>query len=200
MGQYLTALTLGLQSIKTAHEFPSQIQPRVSQLQQLTNELLQEVHRLARNLRPAALDDLGLHRALRQYVEEWSHHAGVVVDFHSPDFVAKRLPPHIETTLYRVAQEALTNVLKHAQAHRVSVLLERRGDQALAIVEDDGSGFDVEAVTNAPDAQRRLGLLGMQERVALVGGTLMIESTPGAGTTVFVRIPDLTGWVGGRQL
>lgn len=189
MGQELTALMLGLQSLKDAGPSPSPAHARVGALQELTHRLMQDVHRLARKLRPAALDDLGLHQALRHFVKEWSQYSGVSVDFHSHDFAAPRLPPHIETTLYRVVQEALTNVLKHAQAQRVSVLLERRGKQVLAIVEDNGRGFDVQAVMHAPDVQYRLGLLGMQERVGLVDGTLEIESTPGAGTTVFVHIP-----------
>jgi signal transduction histidine kinase len=193
MGQYLTALMLGLQSLKEPGESPSQAQERVSRLQELTDQLMQEAHRLARELRPAALDDLGLPTALQRYVEGWSRYSAVSVDFHSHDLGADRLPPHIETTIYRVVQEALTNVLRHAHARRVSVLLERRHDHVLAIVEDDGSGFDAEAVMAAPNAQGRLGLLGMQERVGLVGGTLDIESTRGVGTTAFVRIPLVAG-------
>lgn len=189
MGQYLTALMLGLESVKELCESPSPAQARVGQLQEVTDRLMKEVHRLARNLRPAALDDLGLPKALRQYAEEWSRYAGIAVEFHSHDVDTERLPPHIETTLYRVVQEALTNVLKHANARCASILLERRGDRVHAIVEDDGDGFDVEAMMASTDAQCRLGLFGMQERVALVGGTLEIESTPGAGTAVFARIP-----------
>ncbi len=96
----------------------------------------------------------------------------------------------METTLYRIVQEALANVARHAGARRVSLILERRLDQVSPIVEDDGRGFDVEATAaNAPGAKRPLGLLGMQERAALVGGTLTIESAPGGGTAVFARIP-----------
>jgi signal transduction histidine kinase len=100
-----------------------------------------------------------------------------------------RLPTGLETTLYRITQEALTNVLRHAKAKRVGVILERRPDHVLLIVEDDGRGFDAQAALKAPGAHGRLGLLGMQERVILANGTIEIESTPGAGTTVFVRIP-----------
>jgi signal transduction histidine kinase len=189
MGQYLTALMLGLQSLKETGECPSPAQERVGRLQELTDQLMQEAHRLARELRPAALDDLGLPTALRRYAEGWSRYSEVSVDFHSRELGTDRPPPPVETTIYRVVQEALTNVLRHAQAQRVSVLLEQGHDQALAIVEDDGVGFDAETVLTAPDAQGRLGLLGMQERVGLVGGTLDIESARGAGTTVFVRIP-----------
>jgi signal transduction histidine kinase len=193
MGQYLTALMLGLQSLKEPSAASSLAQARVGRLQALTDQLMQEVHRLARELRPAALDDLGLPTALRRYTEECSRYGGVSVEFHSHDFGAERLPPHVEVTLYRVVQEALTNVLKHAHANRASVLLEHRHDHLLVIVEDDGTGFDAEAVMAAPDAQCQLGLLGMQERVGSVGGILEIESTRGAGTTVFVRVPVVAG-------
>jgi signal transduction histidine kinase len=188
---------LGLQSLKEPGEAPLPAQEPVRRLQGLADQLMQEVHRLARELRPAALDDLGLPAALRRYAEGWSQYSGVSVDFHSDDIGADRLPPHIETTVYRVVQEALTNVLRHAHAQRLSLLLERRHDHVLAIVEDDGSGFDAEAVMAAPDIQGRLGLLGMQERVGLVGGVLEIESTRGVGTTLFVRIPLVAG---GRAL
>jgi signal transduction histidine kinase len=138
-------------------------------------------------LHPAVLDDLGLEAALRRYTAEWSENNGVPVDFHSDGVEARRLPLQLETTLYRITQEALTNVTRHANAKRVSVLLERRPGHVSLIVEDDGGGFD--AVSQASAAKGRLGLLGMRERVTLAGGTLEIESTPGAGTTVFVRVP-----------
>jgi signal transduction histidine kinase len=105
------------------------------------------------------------------------------------DLGTHRLPPEFETTLYRIAQEALTNVARHAQATRVSVLLERRPGYVSLIVEDDGRGFDAPRTTSAPASQGKLGLLGMQERVRLAGGTLTIESAPGAGATVFARLP-----------
>jgi signal transduction histidine kinase len=189
LGQHLTALMLGLQSLKDSGEVPSRDQGRVGRLQALTDQLMQDVHRLAKELRPAALDNLGLPTAVRRHAEAWSQYSGVSVDFHSHNFGAAALPPHVETTIYRVVQEALTNVLRHAHAGRVSVLLERRHDSVMAIVEDDGGGFDIEAAMAAPDGDGRLGLLGMQERVGLVGGTLDIESTGPAGTTLFVRIP-----------
>ena len=95
----------------------------------------------------------------------------------------------METTLYRITREALTNVFRHAEARRVSVLLERRADHVLLIVEDDGKGFDADALLQASATGGRLGLLGMQERAALASGTVEIESSPGAGTTVFARLP-----------
>jgi signal transduction histidine kinase len=139
-------------------------------------------------LRPTALDDLGLLRTLSNYAEEWSARTNIAVTFHSTGMEAGRLPRHIETTLYRIACEALNNVLKHSEARHVSIILERREPQASIIVEDNGKGFDVEAF-QSPGNRRRLGLLGMKERATLLDGELTIESSPGQGTTVFVRIP-----------
>ncbi|MDQ3812526.1 MAG: PAS domain S-box protein [Armatimonadota bacterium] len=189
MGQSLAALLLGLKSLPEPNQFPPAAAQRVRELQEITQQLMQQARQLALDLRPEALDGLGLASAVDRYTQEWSRASGVPVDCHSRGFRKKRLPAPIETTVYRAVQEALTNVLRHAQAQRVSVLLECRPDHILAIVEDDGHGFDVDAVMAAPPAQRRLGLLGMQERVALVHGTLKIESRPGAGTTVFIQIP-----------
>jgi PAS domain S-box-containing protein len=185
MGQNLTALSLGLKSLKDAMPAGSPASARLQQLQELADLMGREVHQLALELRPTALDDLGLLTALTNYVDAWVERSGVEADFHSTGLDAERLPPPLETALYRAVQEALTNVLKHARARRVSVILRRAGPEALAIVEDDGQGFDAEA---AP-AAGRLGLLGMRERLALVGGALTVESTPGKGTAVFARVP-----------
>jgi signal transduction histidine kinase len=135
------------------------------------------------------LDDLGLHTALSNYVEKWSRRSGVVVDLHSNGVDKRRLPPETETTIYRIIQEALNNILKHARARGVSVILERRRDQVVLVVEDDGQGFNVEAAACASGKKQGLGLLGMKERVALVGGTLGIESRVGGGATIVARIP-----------
>jgi signal transduction histidine kinase len=189
MGQHLTALMLGLASLKESCQDQPLVHDRLRQLQQLTNELGQEAHHLAWELRPTALDDWGLQTALSNYVEEWSERCRIPVDFHGIGLEEERLAPEIEATIYRVAQEALTNILRHAAAQRVSLILERRPGHVVAIVEDDGRGFDTEVVMNTTETKRWLGLLGMKERVALVGGTLQVESTLGAGTTLFVRIP-----------
>ncbi|HEX5273169.1 MAG TPA: PAS domain S-box protein, partial [Gemmataceae bacterium] len=191
MGQHLAALGLGLKALKDGEPDPSGDHGRLQQLQELTDLIGKEVHDLALKLRPTALDDLGLPTALENYLEDWSARAGVEVDFQSAGQEAGRLPPAVETALYRAVQEALTNVLKHARARHVSVVLRRTTDQALAVVEDDGCGFDPDAVTGA--AAGRLGLLGMRERLGLVGGTLTVESTPGAGTTVIARVPLRAG-------
>jgi PAS domain S-box-containing protein len=189
MGQHLTALSLGLKSLENVTPATPAALGRLEQLQELADLMGREVHHLALELRPTALDDLGLHTTLVHYLEAWSERSGIEVDFQSTGLEEKRLPPLLETTLYRVVQEALTNVLKHAEARRVSLILQRSRDQVLLVVEDDGRGFDVEARLQTAAAKKRLGLLGMKERLALVVGTLTIESTPPTGTTVFARIP-----------
>jgi signal transduction histidine kinase len=198
MGQRLTALSLGLKSLENALPESSPAYERLQSLQRLTDLIGREVHQLARDLRPTALDDLGLHTTLLHYVEEWSERSGVEVDFHSAGLDRERLPLPLETTLYRIIQEGLTNVVKHAHAGRVSLVLQRTPEQVLAVLEDDGRGFDAEAVMDATDVDGHLGLLGMRERAALAGGTLTVESTPGKGTAIFVRIPSRRG--GGRGI
>lgn len=189
MGQQLAALMIGLKTLDADSYGRQAALATLRQLQGLTDQLAREVHTLAWGLRPPALDDLGLRTALFNYVEEWAERSRVAVDFHSSGFEGARLPFSHETALYRIAQEALTNVLKHSGADRVSVILERRADHVLAVVEDNGRGFDAEALAEAPARGRRLGLVGMRERAELLGGTLNVESTPGLGTSVFVRIP-----------
>jgi signal transduction histidine kinase len=194
MGQHLAALMLGLKTLSSSSACNAPPGKSLQQLQELTEQLVEKAHHLAWELRPAALDDLGLHMALSNYVEKWSERGGVMADFHSSGLDKRRLPPQIETTVYRIVQEALTNVVKHARAGRVSVILECRHDQLLTIVEDDGQGFDTETVMVAPGDERGLGLLGIQERAALVGGTLNIESKPGAGATLVIRVPIYTSF------
>jgi PAS domain S-box-containing protein len=191
VGQHVAALMLGLKALETTASPP--VQATLHQLQMLTERMGQEVHELALNLRPTALDDLGLLRTLSNYVEDWSSRTRIEVDFHSSGWRGERLPPHIETTIYRIVQEALTNVIKHAQANRVSLIIERRDDQAVVIIEDNGVGFEQDA--SSFQREKRLGLLGMKERAALVEGELNVESSRGRGTTVFLRIrlPATTG-------
>lgn len=181
LGQPLSALRMGLAALPPADA--------VARLQRLAAELDADVDRLALELRPGALDDVGLQAALEQHFARWGQQHEVSVEFATVGLAGGRLPEEVEVVLYRVAQEALTNILKHAQARRVSMVLELRPHLVVLIVEDDGRGFDPEAVQRRSPADGRLGLLGMQERVAIVGGTLTIESTPGQGTTLFVRVP-----------
>jgi signal transduction histidine kinase len=125
--------------------------------------------------------------ALSNYVQNWSKHFGVRAELHDSGMDKDRLSDEIETVLYRATQEALTNIAKHAKANNVGILLERHSNHVSLIVEDDGVGFDVEQAFGAE--QKGVGLLGMRERVTLVGGTIEIESAPGNGVTVAVRIP-----------
>ncbi len=154
------------------------------------DDLMSMTHRLAWELRPAVLDNIGLEAALQQYVKEWSR-PGFSADFLSglPQTASAKaeigISPDAETALYRVVQECLTNVMRHAQASEVSVVLERRAGYVTVIVEDNGCGFDVEAISTP----KRLGVRGMQERMELVGGTLEVESQLGAGTTIYARVP-----------
>jgi signal transduction histidine kinase len=189
LGQDLTALKLGLQVVRNRRPCPPALREGVGKLQQLADVLMRDIHRLAWELRPAVLDDFGLEMALRRYTEEWAALTRVPVDFHSHGATDRRLAPELETALYRITREALTNVLRHASARRVSVLLERRADHISLIIEDDGRGFEAAALLGAPATEGKLGLLGMQERATLAGGMVEIESSPGAGTTVFARLP-----------
>jgi two-component system sensor histidine kinase DegS len=148
----------------------------------LVRSTLQDVRRLAVDLRPSALDDFGLVPALERLIGNFTEQTGIAVDFQP--LVEERLSPDIETALYRIVQESLTNLVKHAPAGRVSIVL-RRGERAVSVVvEDDGVGFD-------PGAAREdgLGLVGMRERVALLGGRFDVESRPGAGTTFVAEVP-----------
>ena len=182
-GQLLVALSLALRKVELAGDARSGTAARLAEAHKVLDALARELHGLAIRLRPTSLDDLGLGPALRQLVEEWSDRTGVRADFQASGLGPDRLPTEIETTLYRVVQEALTNVAKHAAARIVSVVVDRLNRHVKAVVEDDGSGFDPSA------NEGRLGLIGMRERVDLVGGEFEVESSPGSGTTIYVRIP-----------
>jgi signal transduction histidine kinase len=125
---------------------------------------------------------------MSSFVRQWSKHSGVEAQFHTTGLDKERLSPETETNLYRIMQEALNNTMKYAQASRVDVLLERRDNQVVLIVEDNGAGFSPETEASA-DGNNGMGLIGMRERAALVGGTLQIESKPKGGTTIFARVP-----------
>jgi PAS domain S-box-containing protein len=185
LGQTVTALVLGIQAVRAADSLPPAALAALDRLQRLAAELGQQVHEIAVRLRPSVLDDLGLEAALRELVGDWSERTGVPANFQA-GMGQGRFPPEVETALFRVVQEALTNVAKHAQANRVGVVVARRDGFAVVFVEDDGQGFDPEspAITQS----KRLGLVGMRERVSLAGGKLEIESRPSAGTTVYARI------------
>jgi signal transduction histidine kinase len=194
MGQHLAALTLGLQRLEPTASSAPEASKRLGDLRALVDRIDHEVRRIAVDLRPASLDDLGLSEAIGQCVREWSERSGVPADFQAIGLSDRPLSPSVETALYRVVQEALTNVLKHARATRVSVVAERREGEVRLIVEDDGAGFDGETVRGRKDRRERgLGLVGIREGVQTLGGTVTVESAPSRGTSVFVRIPAAEG-------
>jgi signal transduction histidine kinase len=155
----------------------------VAELRELVVATLQDVRRLAVQLRPKALDDFGLVPALERLVQTFSESSGIEVDLEA-QLSETRLPSEVETTLYRIVQEALTNVVKHAEANKVSILLVRRDGAVTAVIEDNGRGFEPDAVKTDS-----LGLDGMRERAELHDGRLTIETSPGSGTTLAVEIP-----------
>jgi two-component system CheB/CheR fusion protein len=187
LGQQLTALRLNLEAIHERCAGGNEwLGTQVTQAQAIASRLDSEVDFMAWELRPAALDETGLPAALEDFTHEWTEHYGVRADFHTTGLGKRRLAPEVEISLYRIAQEALNNVVKHAEAGRVDVILERRDGNVVLIVEDDGKGFDPSA---AAEGDSGMGLLNMRERAALADGTLEIESEPGRGTTVFARAP-----------
>lgn len=186
-GQQLTALRFNLDRLKELCGEEEEVCQQVERAQLIAKQLDAEMDFLAWELRPADLDALGLAAALANYTSEWSEHSGIPAEFHSTG-MESRLPQEIETNLYRIAQEALNNIIKYAQASCVNVLLEHRDGHAALIVEDDGSGFDSERLLSGDGDG--LGLIGMRERASSVGGTFEIESKPDEGTTIYVRIPD----------
>jgi signal transduction histidine kinase len=181
-GQALTSILLGLKPLEQAAE-GKDAGEAVRSLRELVVATLQNVRRLAVELRPAALDDFGLVPAVERLTHTFREQSGLEVELEA-QLGEDRLPQAVETALYRMIQEAFTNVVKHSEASRVSVLLQRKDGMALAVVEDDGGGFDPANVRE--DA---LGLAGMRERLALVGGRLRIESSSGSGTTLVAEVP-----------
>lgn len=189
-GQLATTLSLGLRTMEQIQELPETARNSLADLKDLAKRLLDGIRRLAVGLRPDALDQLGLVGAIEGAVREFGKRAGLRTDFEATGLDGVRAPSEVEIAMYRVVQEALANVRKHAGASHVDVLLERRDGAIVAVVEDDGVGFDVAAVRGEGDAGgAHLGLFGMQERATLVNGRLTVESQPGRGTTVFVEIP-----------
>jgi signal transduction histidine kinase len=178
-GQALTSVLLGLKAVETAEDAPAAL----ASLRELVVATLQDVRRLAVELRPKALDDFGLVPAVERLVETFTEATGISVEFES-QLGAERLQPEVETTLYRIVQEALTNIAKHAGARRVSVLLVRRPGLVNALIEDDGHGFGP-----GEEAQGGIGLAGMRERLALLDGRLTIESGSGTGTSLVAEVP-----------
>jgi signal transduction histidine kinase len=181
-GQALTSILLGLRAVEEAGS-PDEMSTAASNLRELVVGTLQDVRRLAVQLRPKALDDFGLVAAVEHLVQTFSEATAIRVDLEA-QLGDKRLPAEVETTLYRIVQEALTNIVKHAGASRVSILLVRRSGSATVVIEDDGQGFDP-----ADLREEGMGIIGMRERVELHEGRLTVESTPGSGATLVAEVP-----------
>ena len=191
-GQALTSILVWLRALEDEADGAGGVvvgPARWKELKAVVADTLEGVHELAVELRPSVLDDLGLAPAVQRAVHLWQERHKVAIDFEALGLEGVRLPPAVETALYRIAQEALTNVIQHACANNVSLLLAARAGTVTLIVEDDGCGFDTDRLMHGPLDEHWLGLSGMRERVALLGGRLTIESAPGSGTTVFVEIP-----------
>jgi signal transduction histidine kinase len=180
-GQALTSILLGLKAIRASNGDEA-AERAEADVRALVVQALQDVRALAVELRPAALDDFGLVPALERLAETFSERSGIKTMVEAN--LDRRLPPEIETTLYRVVQEALTNIAKHAGAEHVSIVITNRDHSVAATIDDDGQGFEPGAVR--ADA---LGLLGMRERLGLVGGSLAVESGGGSGTTIAAQVP-----------
>ncbi len=184
-GQALASLRFSLQLFEAEAAADPTLTTRLEELKQTVDGVLESLHDLASDLRPASLDHLGLEAALRQHVVRQGRKFGLEAHFRARG-LDQRLPPPVETALYRATQEALTNVVRHARANRVDVLLESHGGRVAVVVEDDGIGFAPDHVAEP----NRLGIVGMRERVEAVGGTLDVESAPGSGTTVVLEVPS----------
>ncbi|MBV8695308.1 MAG: sensor histidine kinase [Chloroflexi bacterium] len=185
--QVLTSLLISLAVLEES--ISTQVaRDRIAETRRLAHQTLRAIRNLSIDLRPSALDDLGLLPALRWYVKEYQQKFPIEVDFQAPGF-KERLPAEMETALYRIVQESLTNIARHAQAHKVSIVLKEDADAVYATITDDGHGFNAEKLQKTPRQERGLGLVGMYERAHLLDGTLTIVSHIGHGTQIEVRIP-----------
>jgi two-component system, NarL family, sensor histidine kinase UhpB len=188
-GQNLAAAMLEIKSLEGVTD--EAIRPRFRRLGRLLELIGRTLHQVAWELRPASIDDLGLSIALANYVAEWGEQCGIAADFHCDQTEIAGLSDEICTVIYRVVQEALTNIVKHARGTTsVSVVIERVNAQVRLTIEDNGCGFDT-CAASGPSSLRNggLGIAGMRERLTLIGAELEIESSPGSGTAIFARIP-----------
>ena len=188
LGQQLTALRLKLDSLRNTNHLGGDV--TFGEIEDIVTQLDTDVDFLAWEVRPIALDELGLETALANYAKQWSAHFNISGEFHSRGLGDQRLSPEIESNFYRIAQEALNNCAKHSKCTRADIILERSENQVVLIIEDNGMGFNSQSEEYPSLA---VGLLGMRERASLMGGTFEIESAHRKGTTIFVRVP-----LGGR--
>ena len=184
-GQALTSLLFTLRLLEREAGPDGAVIARAEDLRRIADGLQETLHRVAAGLRPVVLDHLGLVPALGQLVESLSSQGGPNIVLETLGLGDDRLPPEVETALYRITQEALTNAARHAAAREIAVVLERREGHLVLIVEDDGNGLDADPAVRS----ERLGMIGMRERAEMLGGRLLVESSPGSGTTIVVEVP-----------
>jgi len=186
-GQYLTVMELELSAAGRIGNPPPEFRERLERMRTLTAEAQKDMADMAWQMRPASLHGQDLETACTQLVDEWGSRSALVFDLHLS--LSTRLPALVEITLYRVLQEAVTNVVKHANASRIGVILRVVSHEVLLIVEDDGCGFVWDDTPGRDGPARSLGLLGIRERLNLVAGELEIESSANRGTTLIARVP-----------
>ena len=187
-GHALSSILLGLKMLEDAKD-PEEVKRHIRSLRNLTNQSIEDIHDLAWQLRPTILDKFGLKIAIERYIQEFRRKLDIEYDVVISGIETTRLTPEMETAIFRIVQESLTNIFKYANATSVSVIAIRNQDLISVIIEDDGIGFDVEAMMNKDDSKFNLGLHGMEERTSLLGGTFEIESEPGRGTAIMVKLP-----------
>jgi signal transduction histidine kinase len=185
-GQALASLMVALKILENAENY-NEAKKGLATLKTAINKEIDAIHGLALELRPSVLDDLGLIPALDLYLNDFKARHAMEISFVTIGFEEHRPEPCIETCIYRIIQESLTNVIRHAKASAVSIILEWGKGKIRGVIEDDGIGFDVEAIKTNP---ARLGLYGMEERALLLGGSFRIESEPEQGTMIIFEIPS----------
>jgi signal transduction histidine kinase len=184
-GQLLAALSVQLGLLEKHSDKNEIVKQRILEIKKTANDLQGNLHKLAVDLRPASLDHLGLVNAIQQHVDEFSRQHNIRIEFEAVNMENVRLPIEVETALFRIVQEALTNIGLHARASQVDVLISRNNNHIVTIIEDDGVGFSIPSIT----ANQHLGLFGMRERIEMLNGEFTIESRAGKGTTVKAEVP-----------
>jgi signal transduction histidine kinase len=187
--QSLTGLAVSLEAVMNSLPLDSrQLKRKLRRVQSIALGTLDGIHSAIYELRPSLLDDLGLAAAVGLHAEKSLKEAGIQVKLETVD-EERRLPVDVETALFRIFQEASTNIIRHAHADKVRVGIHLEESSVILAVEDNGSGFDINAVMNSEEKESGLGLLGMRERAEFLGGSLTIRSRPGEGTLIEVAIP-----------
>jgi len=189
IGQILNLMAIHLDSLaETVPVGLKEVKAKVKDLKSLTTKTVDDIHNLIYRLRPTMLDDLGLISAIRWYARNYLESSGIKVDMSFVEF-EKRLPSQVEVGIFRMVQEAFSNILRHAEAKNVTLRLELKNATVSALIADDGNGFDINKVLKPPYRVNALGLQGIEERVTLLGGHLQITSQKGKGTRVLIEFP-----------